>query len=221
MLDAIQKARHPVALTGAGISAPSGVPTYQSQWKGRPIRDFLGRDYFRRDPVGFFELYCAMEAWCHAEPNPAHLSLAENGVRVVTQNIDGLHQKAGSAQVIELHGNLRNILCPACGKVSPAKPLCGALRPLYAAGNRDAIAKALHCACGSPLDMDVVLYDDPVRDFERAVDWLMEADLLLVIGTALETYPAAAMPGIARERGTRVMIENNDCVSALAEREST
>ena len=96
MLDALRAAAHPVALTGAGISAPSGVPTFQSLWKGRPIRDFLGRSYYERDPIGFFALYCAMEAWCRAEPNAAHRALAALGVPVITQNIDGLHQKAGS-----------------------------------------------------------------------------------------------------------------------------
>ena len=79
MLDALRAAAHPVALTGAGISAPSGVPTFQSLWKGRPIRDFLGRSYYERDPIGFFALYCAMEAWCRAEPNAAHRALAALG----------------------------------------------------------------------------------------------------------------------------------------------
>lgn len=217
MLDAIRLAKRPVALTGAGISAPSGIPTFQTQWKGRPVRDFLGRDFLRRDPVGFFELFCAMEAWCRAEPNAAHRALAAHAVPVITQNIDGLHQKAGSEQVIELHGTLRSVHCTRCGKRHSAQAFCDTLRPLYDRRDTEAIRAALFCPCGGRIDTDVVLYDDPVRGLEKAVDWLMDCDLLLVIGTSLETYPAASLPDIARERGTRVLIEDQDCIAALTE----
>lgn len=217
MLEALKKAKHPVALSGAGISAPSGVPTFQGLWKGRPIRDFLGRDYYRRDPVGFFELYCSMEQWCQAQPNAAHMALAAHHVPVITQNIDGLHQKAGSERVIELHGNLRNIFCTKCGATFPAHALCETLRPLYAAGDTDAVKKALACPhCGGKLDIDVVLYGDAVQSMEEAVDLLEACDLLLVIGTSLETYPAAALPDIARRHGARVMLEDRDCIKALS-----
>lgn len=221
MLDALAAARRPMALTGAGISAPSGVPTFQSTWQGRPIRDFLGRRYFQRDRYGFFSLYCAMEAWRHAEPNAAHRALADAGVRIATQNIDGLHQKAGSSDVVELHGNLQALHCPRCGRVTPADALCARLRPLYRAQDHDAVLSALRCLCGAELDIDVVLYEDPVRGFEQAVDWLMEADLLLVIGTSLEVYPAAALPEIARERGVPILIENEDCIAALTRQGDT
>ena len=217
MMEAIRKARYPLALTGAGISAPSGVPTFQTCWKGRPIRNFLGRDYFRSDPVGFFELYCTMEQWSHAEPNLAHRALAAHHVPVITQNIDGLHQKAGSTKVIELHGNLHNILCPACGQVQAADVFCGALRPLYTAHDTQGVLRRLRCPCGGMLDIDTVLYGDPVRGLGEAMDWLMASDLLLVIGTSLETYPAAALPRVARERGIRVLIEHRDCIAALEE----
>lgn len=220
MLAALAAAKRPVALTGAGISAPSGIPTFQSQWKGRPVRDFLGRDFLARDPVGFFELYCQMEAWCRAEPNAAHAALAALAVPVITQNIDGLHQRAGSSQVIELHGNLRDVKCLRCGKKSSARAFADTLRPLYAAGAEAAIRAALYCGCGGRIDTDVVLYDDPVRGLERAVDWLMACDLLVVIGTSLETYPAASLPDIARQRGTRVIIEDRDCIAALTDKET-
>lgn len=218
MLDAIVKARHPLALTGAGISAPSGIPTFDMPYRGRPVRNFLGRDYYHRDPYGFFELFCLMEGWCHAEPNAAHRALADHGVRVVTQNIDGLHQRAGSVSddVIELHGSLRTVLCPACGRTSSAEALCETLRPLYAQSDQASVLSVLRCPCGAMLDMDVVLYGDAVRGFERAVDWLMQADLLLIIGTLLEVYPAAALPQIARERGVFTLMENQDCIAALA-----
>ena len=218
MLDAIRAAKRPVALTGAGISAPSGVPTFQTLWKGRPVREFLGRDYFERDLAGFLELFCHMERWCDAEPNAAHLALAREGVRVITQNIDGLHQKAGSERVIELHGSLRIVRCTACGKEVPAKRACAEIRPLIAAGDREGARSSFRCACGGPLDIDVVLYGDPVRGIAEAADTVAGCDLLLVIGTALEVYPAASLPDIAREYGAGVLIENTDCIAALTER---
>ena len=216
MLTAARSAAFPVALTGAGISAPSGLPTFQADWKGRPIRDFLSREYFASDPYGFFELYCAMEAWGRAEPNAAHQALARLKLPVITQNIDGLHQKAGSSRVVELHGNLRNLLCPACGATMPAGPVCQALRPLYAAGDKSGVLRLLRCACGGALNVDVVLYGDAVRGLPEASSWLNRCDLLLVIGTSLQTYPAALLPDIARRNGARVLIEDRDCIGALS-----
>lgn len=215
MLDAIRNAACPVALTGAGISAPSGVPTFQSRWKGRPVRDFLGRDYFAHDPMGFFELYCAMEAWCHAVPNAAHRALADHGLAVITQNIDGLHQQAGSRYVVELHGNLRLLLCARCGQRFAAEAFCAMLRPLYEKGATEEIQNRLHCECGGRIDVDVVLYGDAVRGMDSAADLLSRCDLLVVIGTSLETYPAAMLPDVARKGGAKVLIEKNDCVAAL------
>lgn len=219
MLTEICRAKSPVALTGAGISAPSGVPTFQGSWKKRPIRDFLGRDYYVDDSIGFFELFCAMEAWCHVEPNAAHEALAAYGVPVITQNIDGLHQKAGSHQVIELHGSLRTVHCRQCGKVIMAETFCNCLRPLYEAGRQAEVDAALHCGCGALLDTDIVLYGDAVRGLAQAQAWLMDCDLLVVIGTSLETYPAAALPDFARRYGAQVIIEDEDCIRALTEQE--
>ncbi|MCL1796107.1 MAG: hypothetical protein FWG37_04365 [Clostridia bacterium] len=221
MLDAIRNAKRPVALTGAGISAPSGVPTFQTLWKGRPVREFLSREYFRRDLAGFLELFCYMERWCDAEPNAAHTALAREGVRVITQNIDGLHQKAGSSGVIELHGNLRWVCCAECGLKIPAKQICGEILPLIDSGDMEGACSLFRCACGGPLDSDVVLYGDAVRGIAEAADIVAGCDLLLVIGTALEVYPAAALPDIARGNRAGILIENTDCVAALTERKGT
>ncbi len=156
-----------------------------------------------------------MEKWCDAEPNAAHRALAALSVPVITQNIDGLHQKAGSSSVLELHGNLRTVLCPRCGQTETAASLCGDLRPLYAAENDAGILARTTCACGARRDIDVVLYGDAVRSIDEAIRMVRGCDLLLVVGTSLETYPAAMLPDIARQGGARVMMENQDCVAAL------
>ena len=81
----VREAKKPVALTGAGISAPSGIPTFQGEWKDRPVRDFLTRRYYRAHPLEFFELYAEMVGWCRKPVNAAHLKLAEWGIPVITR----------------------------------------------------------------------------------------------------------------------------------------
>lgn len=220
MRKAFELAKCPVALTGAGVSAPSGIPTFQSTWKERPVRDFLSRAYRNQDPIGFFELFCEMVSWCEAVPNEAHRALASMDMPVITQNIDGLHQRAGSKKIVELHGNLRTVFCVKCGRQQSAAGFCEKLRPLYTKnGNNeisaDEIQKCLTCGCGGRFDTEIVLYGDQVQGLDEAFALLDDCDLLLVIGTSLETYPAAVMPQYAKRRGARVLIENQDCVFAL------
>ena len=212
----VREAKHPVALTGAGISAPSGIPTFQGLWKGKPIRDFLSRDYFNKHREEFFELFVEMESWCDKEPNAAHKALAALGIPVITQNIDGLHEKAGTHVVYPLHGTLHTVHCAKCGAKQSAKALADVLRPLYATGDIKAIREALRCPrCGGSIDTDVVLYGDNVQKLYEAIEQSEQADLMLVIGTSLTTYPAAAMPDIARKRGARIIEINDDCIKAL------
>ncbi len=212
----VREAKSPVALTGAGISAPSGIPTFQGNWKGRPIRDFLSRDYFRAYRESFFELFIEMESWCSTEPNEAHKALAALDIPVITQNIDGLHEKAGTRIVYPLHGTLHTVHCARCGKVQMADDFARMLRPLYETGNTKAVAEALRCPeCGGFIDTDVVLYGDNIQHLQQAVELSEKADLMLVIGTSLTTYPAAAMPEIAREHGAKIILINDDCIKAL------
>lgn len=212
----IRNARHPVALTGAGISAPSGIPTFQGKWKGRPIRDFLSREFFDSHTEEFFELFITMCGWCDKEPNEAHRALAALGIPVITQNVDGLHEKAGTKTVYPLHGTLRTVHCAKCGKKRSAKEFADELRPCYEANDMNAVRKKLHCPeCGGDMDVDVVLYGDNIRNLYEAIELSSNADVMLVIGTSLSTYPAAALPDIAHKRGARVIVINDDCVSAL------
>jgi len=212
----VRMAKNPVALTGAGISAPSGIPTFQGTWKGQPIRDFLSRDYFCTDYVGFFELFCEMVDWCDKEPNPAHKALAALNIPIITQNVDGLHEKSGAKEVYPMHGTLHTVHCVKCGRRQRASELAAKLRPLYKNGDRAEILKALRCPhCGGGIDTDVVMYGDSVRYLNEAMELSRKADLMLVIGTSLVTYPAAALPKIARANGAKIVMINEDCVGAL------
>jgi len=212
----VREAKHPVALTGAGISAPSGIPTFQGSWKNQPIRNFLTRDYFHSDPIGFFEIFVEMVGWCDKEPNAAHKALAALNIPVITQNIDGLHEKAGTRTVYPLHGTLHTVHCTKCGRKTLAKDLADRLAPLYEANDEKAIREALKCSeCGGWIDTDIVMYGDQVQNLYEAMRLAEQADLMLVIGTSLVTYPAAALPDIAKRRGARIIMINDDCVKAL------
>lgn len=201
-------AKRPVALTGAGISAPSGIPTFQGSWRGRPIRDYLTRDYFERHPKEFFDLYCEMVSWCQKPANAAHIKLAEWGMPIITQNIDGLHHKAGgNNEILELHGTLRHLICRRCKNTMPSEQFA---REFAQSGN-------FNCPCGARWDTDVVLYGDAVRHLDRAWDLAGDCDLMLVVGTSLTTYPAAALPDAARQAGARIIMVNDDCVGQLTD----
>jgi NAD-dependent deacetylase len=206
---ALQASNYPVAFTGAGISAPSGIPTFDMQWRGLPVRDFLSREYFVSDPLGFFELFSHIAAWRSHEPNVAHLALARLGLPVITQNIDGLHQKAGSSCVIELHGNAAQLCCRQCGNREDSGLLLGALP--------EELDRLIYCrSCNSLFDVDVVLYGDPMRQWEQAVSEASRADLLLVVGSSLTTYPANQLPEIAARGGARIIMINKDCERVFA-----
>jgi len=212
----VREAKHPVALTGAGISAPSGIPTFQGSWKNQPIRNFLTREYVNDNPVGFFEMFVDMVGWCDKEPNAAHKALAALNIPVITQNIDGLHEKAGTRTVYPLHGTLHTVHCTKCGRKTLAKDLADRLAPLYEANDEKAIREALKCSeCGGWIDTDIVMYGDQVQNLYEAMRLAEQADLMLVIGTSLVTYPAAALPDIAKRRGARIIMINDDCVKAL------
>jgi NAD-dependent deacetylase len=184
---------YPVAFTGAGISVASGLPTFNITWKGLPVRSYLTREFFERDPVGFYEFFREVEAWNHKEPNDAHRVLAVAGVPVVTQNIDGLHQKAGSEKVIEIHGNLREMVCPGCGRITGWKPLSAGI-PV--------------CSCGNILKPRVVLFGDDLLDWPEAVEEMRRADLVLVVGSSLEVAPACYLPQMAQANGAELVMVN-------------
>lgn len=191
-----RKAKKPVAITGAGISVPSGLPTINSSWRGVPLREVFTLTMFTDDPARFYQCFRELLLdWREAKPNPAHLALVKGGVRVITQNIDGLHQEAGAQDVVEMHGNLRELICLHCEELYPSH--VAESNPLP------------HCpSCQHLLKPNIVLVGEEVRHIATATDWVGECDLLLTIGTALEMAPVRELPKIATARGVPIIACN-------------
>jgi NAD-dependent deacetylase len=191
-----------VVLTGAGISTESGIPDFRSPtgiWAEYDPMEYATIDAFRRDPVKVWEFYALrLEVLTRAEPNAGHLALAELERRglvqaVVTQNIDGLHQRAGSQNVIEVHGSIRTASCLECGERVPLE------------------APTPRCPrCDEILKPDVVMFGEllPVGVMERATELAQEAGLLLVVGSSLEVYPVAGLPEETVAAGGALAIVN-------------
>lgn len=194
-----------VAMTGAGVSAGSGVSTFRAEdgiWARFPVEEYGTAAAFRRDPEKVWELFGSLDGELRdARPNPAHTALAtleQLGLLkgVVTQNIDGLHQVAGSRVVIELHGTVATGHCPRC-------------REAYRRGEVTPWPPAPRCsACGTILRPDIVLFDDiiPEEAFWRAAQLFRRADAVLAIGTALEVAPASWLVMGAPANGANVIV---------------
>lgn len=200
-----------VALTGAGISTPSGVPDFRSSsglWRGHDPLAVASQDAFRHHPDQFFDWVRPLAAAILlAEPNPAHYSLARleqarHLAGIVTQNIDGLHRRAGSTEVCEIHGDIRQATCVRCFHRVEAE---SRIEEFVATG------AAPRCeACGGVLKPDVVLFGEalPQGAVRKAESLFATADLVLVVGSSLEVYPAAAFPLPALRAGAHMIIVN-------------
>jgi NAD-dependent deacetylase len=210
-LAALLRERQPcVVLTGAGISTESGIPDFRSPtgiWVEYDPMEYATIDAFRRDPVKVWEFYALrFEVLAEARPNAGHLALAELERRglveaLVTQNIDGLHERAGSREVIEVHGSIRTASCLACGERMPLADVVAALRE----------APAPPCPrCGAIVKPDVVMFGEllPAAAIDRAVDLTEQAGLLLVVGSSLEVYPVAGLPEATISAGGSLAIVN-------------
>jgi NAD-dependent deacetylase len=202
----MKERRHCVASTGAGISAESGIPTFRTQgglWEKYDPAIYASIDAFRRDPSKYWTIRGDfIRNYDRFKPNPAHRALAEleslGVVRsVITQNIDGLHIKAGSKQVIEVHGTLREIDCLQCHRhyIAPEIP---AGTPPYCE------------SCGGVLKPRTVLFGEqlPREALTRAQDEASFCRVMLIIGTSARVYPAAAFPDLARQNGA-IIVEIN------------
>ena len=193
---------------GAGVSTESGIPDFRSvdglynQKFEYPPETIISHSFYKRDPSYFFRFYREKMLPLGFEPNITHWTLArweEEGKlsAVVTQNIDGLHQKAGSKQVFELHGSVLRNYCSRCGKFFSAEFV------------RDASDVPL-CSCGGIVKPDVVLYEEGLDadTLDGAIDAIQNADLLIVAGTSLTVYPAAGL--IRYFKGDHLVLINRD-----------
>ncbi|QSX07773.1 hypothetical protein J0B03_08070 [Alkalibacter rhizosphaerae] len=184
------------ALTGAGISRASNIPTFEEMGD---LRDKLSRTYFSADPQGFYDAVLSMKTLIdEAVPNEAHLALASYHIPVVTMNIDGLHHRAGSrdGEVIEIHGNLRTVFCPRCHREYPFDITRSSLL-------------CPHCE-RSVLHPQVVLYGDPIPRLGEALETMGETDLLLIIGTSFYTSTAHYIKDAAESFGSEILTINED-----------
>jgi NAD-dependent deacetylase len=210
LAEMFREAHSALVLTGAGVSVPSGIPDFRSPGKGiwekvNPM-EVAHIDAFRRQPDRFWQFYGERFAsLVDVEPNPAHFAIAELERRglirgVVTQNVDRLHRRAGSQNVIEVHGSIEWSVCPECGgRVSLDRVL-----ELLAAH-----PGAPECtACIAPLKPDVVLFGEmlPEDAISDAYALAAEADLIVCVGSSLEVFPVASLPGVTRDGGGRIAL---------------
>ena len=178
---------------GAGVSTESGIPDFRSvdglyhqQWDDPP-ETILSHTYYERYPEKFFAFYRAKLLCEGAKPNAAHLKLAEweregKVKAIITQNIDGLHQAAGSKNVLELHGSIHRCYCMRCGRPYPAE------RVNHGTG-------VPHCDCGGIIRPDIVFYEECLDEdvLSKSIRYIREAEVLIVGGTSLAVYPAAGL----------------------------
>ncbi len=198
--------KYAIALTGAGISVESGIPDFRSKdglWSKYDPSQFGHIDAFRANPSKVWKMLCEMDMLVErAEPNPAHLALArmeEMGIlkTIITQNIDSLHQRAGSKNVIEFHGHCRTLRCDKCMKRYEKKTIdLNRLPPV--------------CICGNALRPEFVFFGEeiPSEAFRQAIEAARRCDFMIVVGTSATVAPASYLPRAAKEGGALILEVN-------------
>jgi len=223
LADAVRTADTTVALTGAGVSTASGIPSFRGEdgiWNEWDPKSFHRRR-LDADPAGFWRDRIDLRAALvgeDPEPNAAHDALAAMEAdgqleAVLTQNVDGLHTAAGSDRVVELHGTNRRVRCDDCGATAPAAPTFE--RAAAATGDGPAASAASlppRCDCGGVYRPDVVLFGESLDDsvLEDAQRLARESDVFLAVGSSLSVRPAALLPRIALDAGATLAVVNFD-----------
>ena len=200
---------------GAGVSTESGIPDFRSvagldhQQYDSPPETILSHSFYERNPAEFFRFYRNKMLYLDAQPNAAHRKLAEWEAQgrlkaVVTQNIDGLHQKAGSKNVLELHGSVLRNYCAKCGSFHGVEEIV----------NSTGVPR---CHCGGIIKPDVVLYEEGLDEdvMMRSVSAIRHADVLIIGGTSLTVYPAAGL--VRYYRGSKLVVINKSELGAGAD----
>lgn len=209
----VAEARSGVAFTGAGISTESGIPDFRSPggvWSRYDPREFTFQRYVAEPEVRKKSWRMRRELWSRPlEPNAGHRALArfeELGLLrgVITQNIDGLHQRAGSREVLEIHGTTHRVVCLSCHGSWPNPEVLERLE----AGEQDPSCTA----CGGILKTATISFGQQLQPdvVEEAHRWTVASDLFVVVGSSLVVYPAAALPGTAKRAGARLVIVNRE-----------
>ncbi len=207
----IEESDNLVFFGGAGVSTESGIPDFRSedglyhQQYQYPPETIISHSFYQRDPEEFYRFYKDRMIFRDAKPNAAHLALAKLEQQgklkaVITQNIDGLHQAAGSREVLELHGSIYRNYCTRCGR----------FYGLEAVMHADGVPR---CECGGIVKPDVVLYEEglDMETMNKSVSYIREADVLIVGGTSLVVYPAAGL--IDYYRGRRLVLINQSATA--------
>jgi NAD-dependent deacetylase len=211
-LKMIEKSDNIVFFGGAGVSTESGIPDFRSQdglynqkYK-YPPEQILSHSFFENNPKEFFAFYRDKMNCLNVKPNITHIKLAELEKQgklkaIITQNIDGLHEKAGSKNVLELHGSIYRNRCMECGRVHSAE---------YVFSEAKGIPRCQRIRCNGIVKPEVVLYEEMLDDsvVSKAVDYIAKADLLIVAGTSLTVYPASGL--INYFRGKNLVLINKD-----------
>jgi NAD-dependent deacetylase len=229
--DLLRSARHAVAFTGAGISTPSGIPDFRSQgsglWERFNPMEVASLRIFQTHPERFYDwLRPLLQGIWAAQPNPAHMAIAQleaAGIlkALITQNIDDLHQRAGTKTIYEVHGSLRSMTCAHCQKTYPSQQFQTALAgeipeeptapPVRTPAGGTAPGGLPYCpVCKRVLKPDITLFGEmlPIDTWQQAEAHCQQADVILVVGSSLEVWPAAALPELAVENGARLIINN-------------
>lgn len=210
LMEYLRSSRRGWAFTGAGVSTPSGIPDFRGSdglWKKYDPEKVSTIEAFEERPEEFFSFWMhRFELMKKANPNEVHRMLAhleELGYLkgVITQNIDGLHRKAGSRNVLEIHGNAWTGTCKGCGRKYELEWMAERVR-------EEGIAR---CSCGALVKPDVVLFGEQLTpDFDRAWEEVRRCDFLFVLGSSLQVWPAAELVPLAARNGAAVVIANRD-----------
>lgn len=194
-------------LTGAGTSRASNIPTFRDEdglWEKYNFEEVATLNAWLKNPVKIWTFYAeGIQVILDAKPNPAHIAITELQEKnfcqhVITQNADGLHQKAGSKNILEIHGNLARVRCTNCDK-----------KKIFTEPPKEIPPK---CSCGSMYRPDVVLFNEqlPANLINKSFEIAKKVDLAIVVGTSAEVVPAATLPYISKENGAKILVFNKE-----------